>query len=506
MIDDVPQLEMQGISKAFPGVQALNKVHLRAFRGECMALLGENGAGKSTLMKILSGVHCRDEGTMIYNGRKYECRTPKDAQEQGIAIIHQELNLISEMTVGENIFLGREPVGPTLKIQWKKLYEESARLLKRLNMDIDPKTKVSTLSVGKAQMVEIAKALSLNAELIIMDEPTDALTDVETDSLFDVIRDLKSQGKGLIYISHRLPDVFAVCDRATILRDGTFIAEEKVTDLTEDRIIEMMVGRSLTQQFPEKIHVDGDVVLDVRNLTNALVKDISFSVAGGEVLGIAGLMGAGRTELAKTIFGDMPHQSGSVWLDGSEVRIDHPQKALELGISYVSEDRKTQGLILGMNIKENITLPALKNYQSILRKISVKKEMETTEDYISKFAIKTPGPLQKVKNLSGGNQQKVSIAKGLVTRPRVLILDEPTRGVDVGAKKEIYELITALKKEGLSILLISSEMPEILGMSDRVLVMFNGGVSGILSHEEANQENIMKLAVGMTAQRGTETV
>lgn len=495
-MDKQPVLEMKNICKEFPGVKALDNVSLRVFSGEVMALLGENGAGKSTLMKILSGVYTKDSGDIFYEGAPLEVKDPKDAQRKGIAIIHQELNLIPELTVGENIFLGREPVNPFGKIKYSEINSLASKYLTMLGEeDISPAAKVSSLSVGQAQMVEIAKALSMDAQVIIMDEPTDSLTDVETENLYKVIRELKEQGRALIYISHKLSEVFDVCERATVLRDGTFVDEKPVGELTEEEIIQLMVGRSISERYPVSGTHSGDIVFQAEGLANHIIDNVSFSVRSGEVLGIAGLMGSGRSEVAKTIFGELPMQSGRILLEGKTLKISHPADAIRHGISYVSEDRKQLGLILIMTVRENITLPALKKYENLFKKISASDENITSEEYIGKMRIKTTGPSQKVVDLSGGNQQKVAIGKGLVTAPKVLILDEPTRGVDVGAKKEIYELINELKKNGMSIILISSEMPEVMGMSDRIAVMSGGTISGELSRSEATQEKIMKLAI-----------
>jgi ribose transport system ATP-binding protein len=494
-MEKLPLLEMKGITKSFPGVKALENVNLRLYAGECMALLGENGAGKSTLMKILSGVYEKDSGELSFHGEPLKVTDPKDAQNKGIAIIHQELNLIPELTVAENIFLGREPISLFRKIKFSQMKKLAREYMEQLGEKTSPDTKVSSLSVGQAQMVEIAKALSMNAEVIIMDEPTDALTDIETENLFKVIRELKAEGKALVYISHKLSEIFQVCEKATILRDGTFVAEKNIADLDEEGIIQLMVGRPLLERFPQCDCQQGDVVFEAENLTNHLINGVSFKVRAGEVLGIAGLMGSGRSEVAKTIFGVLPLNKGSIRLKGRDLKLSHPADALKEGISYVSEDRKQLGLILGMSIKENITLPALKKYQNAFSHVSYHKENETSRDYIKKMSIKTTGPSQKVLNLSGGNQQKVAIAKGVVTEPKLLILDEPTRGVDVGAKKEIYELINILKKNGIAIVLISSELPEVIGMSDRVMVMSDGKSAGELNKNEINQEKIMTLAM-----------
>lgn len=490
-------LEMKQITKEFPGVKALKGVDFKIYEGKVMALLGENGAGKSTLMKIMTGVYEKTSGEMYYEGEKIDFKEPKESQEKGIAIIHQELNLVNQLTIGENIFLGREPKNRFGKIDWKTLYGEAKKLLDQLGVEEDPKTLVGELSVGKQQMIEIAKALSLNAKVIVMDEPTDALTDKETINLFKVIRELRAEGKSMVYISHRLKEIFEICDDVTILRDGTFIAERPIEKINEDEMVELMVGRKLTEQFPKvKSHI-GEMVLEVKNLKNKYLKNVSFSLKKGEILGISGLMGAGRTELAQSIYGYLPIESGKLYMEGKLITIKHPKDAIRKGISYVSEDRKGNGLILGLSVKENMHISALKNLTGALGKINERKEKAISQEYIDSMSIKTPSMEQLVKNLSGGNQQKVSIAKSLMTLPKVLILDEPTRGVDVGAKKEIYDLINTYKKEGMSIIMISSEIPEILGMSDRILVMHEGEITGEIRADEASQENIMRYAIGI---------
>lgn len=489
-------LQMRGVSKIFPGVKALDNVDLNVYKGLVMALLGENGAGKSTLMKILSGVYKKTEGKIIFKGNQLEVTGPKDAQMKGISIIHQELNLIEELSIGENIFIGREPKTRFGNIDWKKLYGESSKLLKPLNISIDPKTKVKSLSIGQKQMVEIAKALSFESELIIMDEPTDALTDKETDRLFNVIRNLRNQGKSIIYISHRLKEIFEICDDVTILRDGQFIAEKPVKDIDEEQLIEMMVGRKLKDQYPYRSENNGGTALKVENLKNKYVDNVSFELKKGEILGVAGLMGAGRTELAKSIYGHYKIKSGKIKVLGKDVNIRSEKDAIKEGITYVSEDRKKDGLILGMSVKDNISLASMQSISTI-NVISRRKEREVATDYIKKLSIKTPSENQRVKLLSGGNQQKVSISKSLLTDPKILILDEPTRGIDVGAKKEIYELMNEFKSKGMSVLMISSEIPELLGMSDRIMVMHEGTVVGILDRKEATQESIMRMAVGI---------
>ena len=488
-----PILKMDGIVKEFPGVKALDGVNIELYEGKVMALMGENGAGKSTLMKILSGVYKKDGGTIYYKGIEEDIKGPKDAANKGIAIIHQELNLVNDLSIGENIFLGREPK-KGFKIDFNKLYSDADTLLKKLNITKSSRELVGNLSIGEQQMVEIAKALSLDAKIIIMDEPTDALTDKETESLFNVIRELKSEGKAIVYTSHRLKEIFEICDYITVLRDGKYVGTEDLANLTEDTMIEMMVGRKLTDQIPRKIVELGDTVLKVENLNNQHIHDISLEVKAGEVLGISGLIGAGRTELAKTIYGHFKKQSGKVYVNGKEVNNKSSQDGLKNKIAYVSEDRKGDGLIVELSIKENMTISSLNSIASLL-KINKNKETKIVKEYIDRINIKTPSENQLIKNLSGGNQQKVAIAKALMTEPEVLILDEPTRGVDVGAKKEIYDLINDFKSKGKAVIMISSEMPEILGLSDRIIVLSQGSITGEFDIKDASQEAILKCAV-----------
>lgn len=490
-------LEMKGITKEFPGVKALKGVDFRVIEGKVMALLGENGAGKSTLMKILTGVYQRTSGELFYKGEAAVFKNSKESQDRGIAIIHQELNLIPQLTIAENIFLGREPVNKLRKIDWNKLFEDSSMLLKKLGVTESPKTLVGELSIGKQQMVEIAKALSLDAQVIVMDEPTDALTDKEALKLFDVIRELRKEGRSIVYISHRLKEVFEICDYATVLRDGTFIAEHPVEELTEDKIVELMVGRKLTEQFPRVESKTGEIALEVKGLNNKYLKNLSFKINKGEILGISGLMGAGRTELAKTIFGAIKKESGEIIIDGNKHDIRSPEQAINQGLAYVSEDRKGDGLFLGLSVKKNMSMSALKSLSRSFAKIDTNEEEDIAQGFVKDMTIRTPSTEQMIKNLSGGNQQKVAIAKSLVTKPKVLILDEPTRGVDVGAKKEIYDIINKFKKEGMAIIMISSEIAEILGMSDRIMVMHEGKVTGIINRNGATQEQIMRCAVGI---------
>lgn len=489
-----PILKLDNICKSFPGVRALYKAGLSVYPGRVMALMGENGAGKSTLMKILTGIYSKDEGTIHYLDQEVTFKNPKMSQLAGISIIHQELNIIPNLTIAENIFLGREFTNRFGGIDWAKMTAESEKLLRRLKIKHSPTTPVAQLSLGELQMVEIAKALSFNAKVIIMDEPTDALTDTETEALFDVIRELKAQGCGIVFISHRMQDIFTICDDVTILRDGELIAECTLSSINEEQLIELMVGRKLSEQYP---HIDspiGEVVLEVKQLSGHGVNNASFHLNKGEILGISGLMGAGRTEMMKLIYGALHKTSGEIFLHQKQLSIHSPQDGLNNGIVYISEDRKGDGLVLGMSIKENMTLTALKQLTEHFS-INHKKEKMTVTDFIDLFNIKTPSMDQTIGLLSGGNQQKVAIAKGLMTRPDVLILDEPTRGIDVGAKKEIYQLINKFKEEGMSIIIVSSDMPEIIGMSDRVLVMNNGEISAEYLRADVTQEKLLTAAI-----------
>ena len=485
-------LKLENISKSFPGVKALDNVSLMGYEGEAMALLGENGAGKSTLIKILGGAYKKDEGDIYIDEKKVEISTVHDSQAFGISVIHQELNLIENMTVSENVFIGREPKKALGIIDKDRLKKETSELLKRLGVNIDPDSKVKNLSIASKQMVEIAKALSLDARIIVMDEPTDALTDKEVDKLFEVMKELKKQGKAIIYISHRLKEIFEICEKVTVLRDGKYIGEKPVSEINEETLINMMVGRDIKEQFPYVDVKTEEVLLELKDVSNEFVKNISLSLKKGEILGIAGLVGAGRTELAKTIYGAYPKSSGEIILKGQNIHPKSTKEGLDLGISYISEDRKKDGLVLIMSVKDNITLSSLDKVNTPFG-IDKKKENEVAETFKKKMNIKTSSLQNRIKNLSGGNQQKASIAKGLMKDPDVLIMDEPTRGVDVGAKYEIYELMNNLKKEGRGIIMISSEMPEILGVSDRILVMHEGEIKGELSRDYANQESIMKL-------------
>ena len=482
-------LKMQNISKSFPGVKALDDVHLNVYAGEVMALLGENGAGKSTLMKILSGVYKKDAGSIIYKGQEIEVSSPAESTRMGIAIIHQELNLIDHMKVYENVYLGREITNSLGILNKSEMIKNTKRVLDKLNIDIDPNDKVGSLSIAQQQMVEIAKALLVDANIIILDEPTDTLTDKEADILFSIVNELKEQKIGIVFISHKLDEIFKICDRVTVLRDGKFIDERLVSEIDEDLIIKMMVGRDLEEQYPH-VDVEGKEMLRLENLKNKYIDDVSFTINSGEIVGISGLVGAGRTELAKTIYGVYKLDSGSIYLDGQALNIKSPKDALNKGIVYVSEDRKGESLIISMGVTENITLSALNKF---IKKIAISnsKEKKAAKDYVERIRIKTPNLKQKVKNLSGGNQQKVAIAKSLLTEPKLLILDEPTRGIDVGARREIYEILNDIKKENKAIMIISSDMQEVLGVCDRIIVMNDGRKKAELTREEASQEKIM---------------
>ncbi len=489
---------MVDISKSFFGVKALENISIQAHAGKVLALLGENGAGKSTLMKILSGIYKKDTGSILIQGNEVNISGIRAAEDLGITIIHQELSMLPNMTVCENIFLGNEKVSGFRKLDKAEMRRQSAEMLERIGCSVEPDTLVAKISVGEMQMIEIIKAVSKHSKIIIMDEPTTALTDVETQKLFEVIEKLKSEGIAIIYISHRLDEIFQICDDVTVLRDGKLIGSAKVSEVTKDQLITMMVGRELEEQFPYRKEETGKVLLKVENLSwKDKVKNVSFEVRSGEIVGLSGLMGSGRTETAKIIFGEHKKESGEIYVDGEKAGIGSPKDAIRYGLAYLSEDRKKEGLVLGMSVGENMTLSNLKNLEQAAFRLNKKEESKLVSEYIKKLSIKTTGPGQKIKNLSGGNQQKVIIAKWIMLSPKVLIVDEPTKGIDVGAKKEIYDVLNELKNMGKAIILISSDMPEIMGISDRVIVMHEGIVTGELAREEANQENIMKLAVGI---------
>lgn len=487
-------VELNHIQKSFPGVKALDDVSFRLNAGEVLALLGENGAGKSTLMKILSGVYTKDSGDITIFGKSYEHITPKLAQELGIVIIHQELQMCSHLTVAENIFLGREKTKNGI-LSNREMNEKAKEILEWLKIDLNPKTVVSNLPVSKQQMVEIAKALSMNAKILIMDEPTSALTSKEIDELFLIIKQLKKQGCGIVYISHRLEELEHIVDRVTIMRDGKYITSMNFHETTMEEMIAHMVGREIKEKFPKVKTERGNKILEVKNVSaGSLVKDISFDVYEGETLGIAGLMGAGRTELTRVIFGIDPMDSGTLILDGKELSIRCPMDAISAGIVLAPEDRKKDGLCVGLSIKDNVALPNMDMLCNSLGVVNKKKEREMTKQAIQNLKIKTASDEVNAGTLSGGNQQKVVIGKWLARQSRIVIFDEPTRGIDVAAKVEIYHLINELKKSGIGVIVISSEMPEILGVSDRILVMCDGRLTGEMQAEEATQDKILTYA------------
>lgn len=492
-----PLLEMTQIQKSFSGVQVLTDAGFSLDRGEVHALMGENGAGKSTLMKILGGIYRKDGGRVMVSGVERDISNPREATGLGIAMIHQELNLIPHLSVMENLFLGREFVfGRTGWIRWNRMKAEAKKWLEQLEMDLDPSAQTGDLSVGQQQMVEIAKALSLEAKILVLDEPTAALTNREIESLFNVIRSLKKQGVGMIYISHRMEEIFEICDRITVMRDGETVGTRISSETDMNELVRMMVGREIKNRYPRNPVPPGEERLSVEGLTRkGEVKDVTFSIRQGEIVGLAGLMGAGRTETADLLFGIRKPDGGTIRIDGQEVRIRRPEDAIRHGIAYVTEDRKQEGLVLPLSVRENLSLPNLPSLSS-WGVIHRQKEARLTEETVKTLSVKTSGPEQEIRTLSGGNQQKVVIGKWLATSPRVLILDEPTRGVDIGAKEEIYRLMDRLAREGLAILLISSDLPEVLGMSDRVLVMHEGRVTGRFEKGEATQENVMRAASG----------
>lgn len=496
-------LNMSDITKRFPGVLALDHVSLRVKKGEVHALLGENGAGKSTLMKILAGAYVKDEGEIEVFSKKTELGNPKAAENLGISIIYQELNLIPTLTVAENIFLGRYKMRGSIQVNWKEVYAAAEELLQELGVDVKATDYIRDLGIAQQQMVEVAKALSMKAKIIIMDEPSAPLTERETKNLFRIVKQLKESGVSIIYISHRLEEVLEICDRATVMRDGTTIKEIEIANVTMDEIIRLMVGRELKDKYPRIEKEIGKELFRVENLcAGSKVQNINFSVREGEVLCVGGLVGAGRTETVRAVFGLDAKTSGKIFIDGKECEIRNPKDAIRAGIGFVTEDRKGEGLILKLGVGENVTLAALDSFRSGIH-LNLGKEKNTVSEYVSRLNIKTPSIFQKVENLSGGNQQKVVLAKWLLSKCRVLILDEPTRGIDVGAKIEVYNLINELAKEGKPILVITSEIPELLGICDRVVVMARGRVSGTLTREEANQEAIMTLAVG-AEERGNQ--
>ena len=486
--------EIRHVSKSFPGVKALDDVGFSVSEGEVRALVGENGAGKSTLMKILNGNYKKDTGEILIDGQEVQITDPMVAKKYGISIIFQELNLVDELSIAENIYAGRLSKG-SLLIDWKKINKQAKELLDRIGFNVDPRTEVSQLTVAGKQMVEIAKALSYDARIILMDEPSATLTKNELNALFDIIRDLKSKGIAVIYISHRMEEIFEICDTATVMRDGKIIGTRKVSEVTSDQIVEMMVGREISNTFPQRSTVPGEEVLRVENLCRKDRKqNVSFNLRKGEVLGVAGLVGAGRTEIMRALFGVDYVASCDVYIKGKKVQLRSPAAAKKQGIAFLTEDRKIEGLTLDFTIKSNI---AMANLPKLLSGpfTSGKKENKIADEYIEKINVKTPSRNQKVGNLSGGNQQKVVIGKWLNAEPDILIMDEPTRGIDVGAKLEIYKIINSLVADGKSVILISSELPEVLGMSDRVLVMKDDAIVAELTGDKINAAEVMRYAL-----------
>ena len=488
-------LRVSGISKAFPSVRALDDVRFELRRGTVHALMGENGAGKSTLMKILAGVIQPDEGSIYLKGRRVSLKTPLEALSHGIAMIHQELNLMPSMTVAENVWIRREPLNRLGLVDHARMRRMTQALFDRLNIGVDPDARIGELAVASRQMVEIAKAISYESDVLIMDEPTSALTEREVAHLFEIIRDLRSQGIGIVYITHKMSELFEIADEFSVFRDGKYIGTHASTDVTRDDIIRMMVGREITQMFPKEVVPIGDVVLSVKNLNlKGVFHDVSFEVRAGEILGVAGLVGSGRSNVAETIFGVTPATSGMIEINGKPVTIDSPTTAIRNRMAFLTEDRKDTGCLLILDVLENMQIAVL---QDRFVKNGFVAEREVTavcEEMSRKLRVKTPTLGERVENLSGGNQQKVLIGRWLLTNPRILILDEPTRGIDVGAKAEIHRFVTELARDGVAVIMNSSEMPEVLGMSDRIMVMHEGRVTGFLDRAEATQVKVMELA------------
>ncbi len=485
-----PVISMRGIHKTFGGVQALKDVGFDIYAGEVHALFGENGAGKSTLIKIITGVYQPDSGEILLDGKPVQFANPRDAQSAAIAAIYQEPNLFPDLDIAENIYVGRQPKKAG-RIDWAQMYKDAEALLESLGLRLDVRTKARSLSVAQQQMVEIARALSLNARVLIMDEPTSSLTLSEVEDLFAIARRLKDQGTALVFISHRLDELFMLADQVTILRDGNYIGTRMINNVTRDELIQMMVGRSLDSLYPKEDVKIGEVVFEVKSLSiPGRFENISFDVRAGEILGVYGLVGAGRTDIARAIFGTEPAISGQIIINGQPVTIRSPQQAMALGIAYVPEDRKTHGLILPMSISSNVTMSILHQFATATW-INNRWENAAAQELAEQLNVKAASIWQKAQELSGGNQQKVVLSKWLATKPRILILDEPTRGVDVGAKSELHQILGQLAAEGVAIIMISSELPEILGMSDRILVIREGQLGGQFDREEATQEKLM---------------
>jgi inositol transport system ATP-binding protein len=488
-------LEVQNVRKAFPGVLALDDVSFRLKRGQVHALMGENGAGKSTLMKIIAGIYTPDSGSFRLKGQEIRLTSPLDALQYGIAMIHQELNLMNFMTVAENIWIRREPLNALGLVRHDEMRRRTKELFDRLDIGIDPEVEVRDLSVANRQMVEIAKAVSYNSDILIMDEPTSALTEREVGHLFKIIRTLKAQGKGIVYITHKMNELFEIADEVSVFRDGRFVGEHPAANVTRDDIIRMMVGRDITQMFPKLTVPIGDVVLSVKNLTlEGRFRDISFDLRKGEILGLAGLVGSGRSNVAETIFGVTPATSGTIAIEGRAIDMRSPAMAMDAGMAFLTEDRKETGCFLLLDVTANMQVALLRKQCVAAGFVNEGAIEKLCQEQKARLRVRTPDLHEPVINLSGGNQQKVLIARWLMTNPRILILDEPTRGIDVGAKAEIHKLISELAGQGVAVLMISSEMPEVLGMSDRVLVMHEGRMTGIVDRKDATQVKIMELA------------
>ena len=494
-------LEMRGVCKSFPGVKALDHAQLRLRPGTVHALMGENGAGKSTLMKCMFGIYKMDEGEILFHGEKVTIHDPMEALKMGIAMVHQELQPIPARTNGENIFLGRYPIKKVLglipTVDHKKMYEDTAALLKRVRMDFDPKAQLSSLSVSQMQSVEIAKAVSANCKVLILDEPTSSLTQNEVEALFRIVDDLKAEGVAIVYISHKMDEILRISDEVTIMRDGQYIGTWEAKELTTDMIISRMVGRELTNLYPKRENVPGEVVFSVENFTSINPKsfrNVSFELRKGEILGVGGLVGAQRTELMEGIFGTRSHTTGKITFHGKELKINRPKDAIDQGVAMLTEDRRQSGIMGVLSIADNISIASLKKYVDGGIMLNRKKIEQLVQDNVQKMNIKTPSSKTLIQSLSGGNQQKVLIGRWLANDPEVLILDEPTRGIDVGAKYEIYCIIAELAKQGKSIIMISSEMGELIGMSDRIMVMCDGKVTGFIDSQDATQESVMSLA------------
>ena len=490
------QIEMRGIDKSFGGNAVLKSAGFLLDDGEIHALMGENGAGKSTLMKILTGVYTKDAGTVLVDGKEVCYNDPQEAEKAGIVFIHQELNVLFDLTVEENMFLGKEIKKAFGVCDKKAMRKKVKEILDMLGVKIDPGQRMDELSIGQQQMIEIAKALMVDAKVIIMDEPTAALTQSETEVLFEVVNSLRKKGVSIVYISHRMEEIFELCDRITVLRDGSYIGTKKISEIDMNDVVKMMIGREIGERYPARESAIGDVAFEVKNLNcPGVFENVSFQVHAGEVLGVSGLMGAGRTEIMQAIFGNMPNVTGDIYLNCQIIKNKNPQQAIANGIGFITEDRKVEGLMLEESIMKNISLANLGRISKngVIQK---KEEQDLVKRGIEELKIKCFGPQHECNNLSGGNQQKVVFAKWIYTDPKVLILDEPTRGVDIGAKKEIYNIINELAAKGVAIIMVSSELPEVLGMSDRVMVVSEGKITGIINKEDANQENVMILATG----------